>query len=62
MFDYAQSNGIIAAEKDLVIFNCADYANNPQLLMSHLFGYSQGAFTGASGSKDGLIQEADVSG
>ena len=61
MFDYAQSNGIIAAEKDLVVFNCADYANNPQLLMSHLFGYSQGAFTGASGSKDGLIQEADNS-
>ncbi|WP_373849967.1 sigma-54-dependent transcriptional regulator, partial [Jeotgalibaca porci] len=61
MFDYAQSNGIIAAEKDLVVFNCADYANNPQLLMSHLFGYSQGAFTGASGSKEGLIQEADNS-
>lgn len=61
MFDYAQSNGVIPADKELVVFNCADYANNPQLLMSQLFGYSQGAFTGATDSKDGLIQQADQS-
>ncbi|MGP6146383.1 sigma-54-dependent transcriptional regulator [Jeotgalibaca sp. A122] len=61
MFDFAKSNGIIPNDKELVVFNCADYANNPQLLMSQLFGYSQGAFTGATGSKDGLIQEADQS-
>lgn len=61
MFDFAQSNGIIPADKELVVFNCADYANNPQLLMSQLFGYAQGAFTGATGSKEGLIQQADNS-
>lgn len=59
MFHYAQTNHIIDEEKELIVFNCADYANNPQLLMSHLFGYSQGAFTGANASKDGLIQQAD---
>ncbi|WP_027108776.1 sigma 54-interacting transcriptional regulator [Lacticigenium naphthae] len=58
MFHFAQANQLIADEKELVIFNCADYANNPQLLMSHLFGYSQGAFTGATTSKEGLIQRA----
>ena len=61
MFDYAQSNQIISSDKELIVFNCADYANNPQLLMSHLFGYSQGAFTGATSSKEGLIQQADDS-
>ena len=60
MFHYAQSNGIISSDKELIVFNCADYANNPQLLMSHLFGYSQGAFTGANTDKEGLIQQADL--
>ncbi|AQS53792.1 Transcriptional regulatory protein DagR [Jeotgalibaca dankookensis] len=60
MFHYAQSNGIISSDKELIVFNCADYANNPQLLMSHLFGYSQGAFTGANADKEGLIQQADL--
>lgn len=59
MFRFAQSQDLIDKEKDLIVFNCADYATNPQLLMSYLFGYAQGAFTGAANSKEGLIQQAD---
>lgn len=40
-------------------FNCADYAENPQLLIAQLFGYVAGAFTGAVTSKEGLIAAAD---
>ncbi|HEB9103120.1 TPA: sigma 54-interacting transcriptional regulator [Klebsiella aerogenes] len=43
----------------LVYFNCAEYANNPELLSSHLFGHRQGAFTGATENKSGLIEQAD---
>lgn len=46
-------------EMPLVYFNCAEYAHNPELLSSHLFGHKQGAFTGASESKRGLIEQAN---
>ena len=59
MYHFACSNGIIKAKQPFTTFNCADYAHNPQLLMSHLFGYVKGSFTGANEDKDGLIQEAD---
>lgn len=59
MFQFAQTEGTIKSDCELVVFNCADYANNPELLMSHLFGYEKGAFTGADTDKDGLIQQAD---
>lgn len=42
-----------------VVFNCADYASNPQLLLGQLFGVKKGAFTGANESKAGLIEVAD---
>lgn len=42
-----------------VAFNCADYAENPQLLLSQLFGHVKGAFTGAEGAKAGLVEKAD---
>ena len=42
-----------------VVFNCAEYSDNPQLLLSHLFGYKKGAFTGALEDKVGLVEEAD---
>lgn len=61
MFEYAKESGLVAEEKKLVIFNCADYAHNSELLMSHLFGYVEGAFTGANKTKEGLIHEADNS-
>ncbi|BDH47270.1 transcriptional regulator [Salmonella enterica subsp. enterica serovar Choleraesuis] len=42
----------------LVYFNCAEYAHNPDLLSSHLFGHRQGAFTGATSHKPGLVEQA----
>lgn len=59
MFQFAKAQHIIAPDKELVVFNCADYANNSELLMSHLFGYVKGAFTGADSDKTGIIHEAD---
>ncbi len=43
----------------LIYFNCAEYAHNPELLSSHLFGHCQGAFTGASEHKTGLVEQAN---
>lgn len=42
-----------------VQFNCADYADNPQLLIGHIFGVKKGAYTGASRDRDGLLKKAD---
>lgn len=55
---FAYNKGVIN-NPHLTTFNCADYAHNPQLLMSHLFGYVKGAFTGANEDQEGLIQKAD---
>ena len=41
-----------------VAFNCA--CLTPQLLESRLFGYEEGAFTGASKSHDGVFKQADT--
>lgn len=59
MFEFAKSKGLIKGAQELVVFNCADYAHNSELLMSHLFGYAMGAFTGATKEKEGLIAKAD---
>lgn len=58
MHRYACENTAGAAPP-LVWFNCAEYAHNPELLSSHLFGHRQGAFTGATENKAGLIEQAD---
>lgn len=59
MYRFAEGNDVLTNAQGLITFNCADYAHNPELLMSHLFGYVKGSFTGANEDKDGLIQEAD---
>jgi transcriptional regulatory protein LevR/transcriptional regulator with AAA-type ATPase domain len=59
MYYFAKSAGKIKGEGLFVVFNCADYANNPQLLMSQLFGHVRGAFTGADKDKMGLVEKAD---
>lgn len=59
MFQFAKGEGVLKSHKELTVFNCADYANNPELLMSHLFGHVKGAFTGAQQEKTGIMDEAD---
>ncbi|MDQ7096601.1 sigma 54-interacting transcriptional regulator [Desulfosporosinus sp. PR] len=56
---YAVEMGKMTGEAPFVLFNCADYANNPQLLISQLFGTMKGAYTGADADKAGLIEKAD---
>lgn len=59
MYKFAYNQGKISADGQFVVFNCADYANNPQLLMSQLFGHVKGAFTGAEKDKAGLVEKAN---
>jgi len=60
MFNYAKSSApFMDEDAQFIVFNCADYANNPQLLLSHIFGHTKGAFTGADSEKDGLVTKAD---
>ncbi|WP_196599737.1 sigma 54-interacting transcriptional regulator [Pectinatus frisingensis] len=46
-------------EYPFITFNCADYFNNPQLLLAKLFGYTKNAFTGADEDKIGLVEKAN---
>lgn len=55
---YAVSMGVLAEDSPFILFNCADYANNPQLLLGQLFGIKKGSFTGAGEDRKGLIEEA----
>ncbi|MEA5008660.1 sigma-54-dependent transcriptional regulator [Clostridium tyrobutyricum] len=59
MYRYAIEMGRLDKNSPYVVFNCADYAENPQLLLSHLFGHSKGSFTGANADKKGLIDKAN---
>ncbi|MDO5517143.1 MAG: sigma 54-interacting transcriptional regulator [Clostridium sp.] len=59
MHDYAVKMNMKAKDSPFIIFNCADYTNNPQLLTSQLFGVKKGAYTGAESDKIGLIEQAD---
>lgn len=59
IYEYARDTGIIRQNAPFVVFNCAEYANNPELLSANLMGYQRGAFTGAIKDKTGLLEEAD---
>lgn len=59
IFKYAQKSQVIDQQAQFVTLNCADYANNPELLSSVLFGYRKGAFTGASQDTPGLVDQAN---
>lgn len=58
MYKYAVKSKILNKNAPFVAFNCADYANNPQLLISHLFGHKKGSFTNAISDKPGLVEMA----
>jgi len=59
MYKYALESGIIGNNSEFIIFNCAEYADNPNLLLSQLYGYVKGAFTGAEKEREGLIEKAN---
>ncbi|SHJ28037.1 sigma-54-dependent transcriptional regulator [Propionispora hippei] len=59
MYRYSMEIGKLKPNAPYIIFNCADYAGNSQLLLSYLFGHIKGAFTGADKTKLGLIDAAD---
>ena len=58
-YDYNVAMKYLKPESKFVHLNCAEYADNPELLASLLFGYKSGAFTGATENKTGLFDEAD---
>lgn len=59
MHNYAVTMNVKPKDSPFIVFNCADYSNNPQLLTSQLFGVKKGAYTGAEADKTGLIEQAD---
>jgi transcriptional regulator with AAA-type ATPase domain/transcriptional regulatory protein LevR len=59
MYRFAVETGRLGAGAPFVAFNCADYANNPQLLLAQLFGVEKGAYTGADRERAGLVERAD---
>jgi transcriptional regulatory protein LevR/transcriptional regulator with AAA-type ATPase domain len=59
IFQYGIEIGKFGSSAPFIVFNCADYANNPQLLVSQLFGTRKGAYTGAETEKPGLLEKAD---
>lgn len=59
IFEFAKETGRMKDDAPFVVFNCADYAHTPQLLLSQLFGTKKGAYTGADEHKPGLLEKAD---
>ncbi len=59
IYDFAVQEGILPEGAPFIILNCAQYANNVELLSSNLFGYVKGAFTGAYQTTKGLLEAAD---
>lgn len=56
---YCLENELIKEDAPLITLNCAQYANNPELLTSNLFGHVKGAYTGADSDKIGAFEAAD---
>lgn len=59
IFKFARYKNIFHKDAPFITFNCADYYNNPQLLLSILFGHAKGAYTGANKEETGLVEQAD---
>lgn len=57
--EFAIQQEILKEDAPFVVMNCAQYANNVELLSSNLFGYVKGAFTGAYSTTKGLLEAAD---
>jgi len=59
IYKYAIECKVREENSPFITFNCADYANNPQLLLGQIFGVKKGAYTGAERDKSGLLEKAD---
>ncbi|WP_342431040.1 sigma 54-interacting transcriptional regulator [Neobacillus sp. FSL H8-0543] len=59
IYRYSVEKETLSKNAPFISFNCAQYANNPELMSSNLFGYVKGAFTGADKTKDGMLAAAD---
>ncbi|EJE4563049.1 MULTISPECIES: sigma 54-interacting transcriptional regulator [Enterococcaceae] len=59
MYSFGVQKEVIKPTSPFITFNCADYADNQELLLSQLFGYVKGSFTGALEDKEGLVGIAD---
>lgn len=58
MYKYALNKKVLAAGAPFISLNCADYGDNPQLLLSILYGHKKGSFTGADQDAEGLVERA----
>ena len=56
---FCRTHKLIKKSAPFITINCAQYADNPELLTSNLFGYKKGAFTGADEDHEGAFAEAD---
>ncbi|MBO0475368.1 sigma 54-interacting transcriptional regulator [Enterococcus ureasiticus] len=59
IYTYALVQNKLKADSNFITFNCADYANNPQLLVGSIFGVLKGAYTGADHDRVGLLEKAN---
>lgn len=59
MYQYACQQGTLSKDSPFVTINCAEYADNPELFLTHLFGYKKGAYTGADSDRQGFLAAAD---
>ncbi|MGM0123713.1 transcriptional antiterminator bglG:Sigma-54 factor [Enterococcus sp. AZ194] len=59
MYHFAVDSNTLENDAPFISFNCADYAQNPQLLFGHIFGIRKGAYTGATEDSLGLMAKAD---
>src|SRR5471030_260312 len=59
MYEFSISSGAKPKNAPFIIFNCADYAENANLLIAQLFGVIKGAYTGANSDKYVLVEKAN---
>ena len=59
MYNFAIESKVVCNNAAFIRFNCADYADNPQLVIAQIFGVKKGAYTGADSDRDGLLKKAN---
>ena len=59
LYEYSKHMNVIKNNSTFVSFNCSEYFETPNLLLSQLFGHAKGAFTGADRDKIGLVEKAN---